>query len=403
MGKNEVIVIGAGPAGMMAANTAAENGKNVTLLEGTSQLGKKLSITGGGRCNLTNSRDISDFFEMVVRNHKFLYTPFYSFSNEMLMDFFSNEGIELAVEEDMKVYPKSHNAKDVIDTMQNVLKRNGVEIVKAAKVKDIRIQNGKAVSLVLENGDEYNAESIVVATGGKSYPHTGSDGSMFDILKKTGHSIEKVFPALSPLKIREGWVKKLSGISLEAQMNISYKGKSLYSNTGDILFTHFGLSGPLALCASSYINRCFENGDLEIKIDFAPSSSDRDISRAIRENPNKAIWNNLKELLPVSFLKETLSHLDIKDLPNSLKKADEERIIKAIKESELSCGGLMDIKGAIVSSGGVNISEIDPHTMRSKIIDNILFAGEVIDVDALTGGYNLQIAFSTGYVAGLNV
>ncbi len=402
MGKNEVIVIGAGPAGMMAANTAAQNGKNVTLLEGTSQLGKKLSITGGGRCNLTNSRDISDFFDMVVRNHKFLYTPFYSFSNEMLMDFFANEGMELAVEEDMKVYPKSHNAKDIIDAMQNVLKRNGVKILKSAKVNDIKVQNGKAVCVVLENGDEYSAESIVVATGGKSYPHTGSDGRMFDILKKTGHSIEKVFPALSPLLIREGWVKKLSGISIEAKMNISYKGKSIYSNAGDLLFTHFGLSGPLALCASSYINRCFENGDLEIKIDFAPSNRASDISSAIRENPNKAIWNNLKEMLPVSFLKEILSHLDIKDLPNSLKKVDEERIIKAIKESELSCVGLMDIKGAIVSSGGVDISEIDPHTMRSKIIDNILFAGEVIDVDALTGGYNLQIAFSTGYVAGLN-
>ncbi|KDR95151.1 hypothetical protein SAMN02745945_00478 [Peptoclostridium litorale DSM 5388] len=402
MKKSEVIVIGAGPAGMMAAIAAAQNGKKVLLLEGTSQLGKKLSITGGGRCNVTNARDISDFFDKVVRNHKFLYTPFYSFTNEMLMDFFMNEGVDLQIEEDMKVYPKSHSSKDVIEAMQRVLERSGVQVLKSAKVSDIKLKSGKAISAILENGAECFADSIIVATGGKSYPHTGSDGSMFDVIKRMGHFVQLIYPALSPLLIRESWVKGLSGISLEAHMDISHAGRMVYSNRGDLLFTHFGLSGPLALCASSYINRCFANGDVEISIDFAPDSSASDISGLIREHPNKAIWNNLKELLPVSLMKELLSYLDINDLPNNLKKVDEERIVNAIKKSKLSCSGIMDIKVATVTSGGVKTSEIDPHTMRSKLVENVLFAGEVIDVDALTGGYNLQIAFSTGYVAGIN-
>lgn len=396
----KVIVVGGGPAGIMAAISASKQNE-VILIEKNNEIGKKLKLTGGGRCNITNNRNIEDFFDKVVNNKKFLYSSFYTFSNYDLLEYFKENNLEYKVEYDEKVYTKSDKADDVINVLLSNLSKNNVEIMYNTTVCDLVIENSEAKGVITNKGEKISCDKLIITTGGKSYPATGSDGSMFEILKKYGHEIKTLYPALIPLVTQESFVKNLQGVAMK-DVCISTKIKKKKIETqGDMIFTHFGISGPAVLKFSSYINKALDNNPIEITIDFLQKTSSDELSRIIRENPNKNILTNLKSILPQNFLKEILTLLNLSDKkPNELKKEDELKIIEYIKSMKLTVSEMLTIKAAMVTSGGVSVKEINSSNLESKIIKNLFFAGEVIDVDAETGGYNLQIAFSTGYLAG---
>lgn len=403
---SKVIVVGGGSSGMMAALSASKNNNEVILIERNGELGRKLQVTGGGRCNITNNRDIEDFFEKVVTNKKFLYSSFYTFTNVDLLNYFEQNNLEYKVEEhnDHKVYTKSDKSEEVIDTLKHDLIKNKVKIFYNKKVVDLVIENDTVIGVKLENGEKILSDKVIISTGGKSYPHTGSDGMMFDILTNYGHTVTKIYPALTPLTVKEGWIKNLQGISMQ-NVEISSKiKKRKVSIIGDMLFAHFGLTGPCVLKLSSHITKHISDNELELNIDFLPNTSVDEISSIIRENPNKNVINNLKGLLPQNFLKEIFNILNLNDKKaNELTKCDEAKIIENIKNMKLTCNGSKGLKTSQVTSGGVSVKEINSSTMESKVINNLFFTGEVIDIDAETGGYNLQIAFSTGYLAGISV
>lgn len=396
----KVIVVGGGPAGIMAAISASKQNE-VILIERNNELGKKLKLTGGGRCNITNNRNIEDFFDKVVNNKKFLYSAFYTFSNYDLLEYFRKNNLEYKVEYDEKVYTKSDKADDVINVLVNNLIKNKVKIMYNTTVCDLIIEKNEAKGVITNRGEKISCEKLILTTGGKSYPATGSDGSMFEILKKYGHEIKPLYPALIPLVIKESFVKNLQGVAMQ-NVCISTKIKKKKIETqGDMIFTHFGISGPSVLKFSSYINKALDNNPIEVTIDFLPQTSNSELAKIIRENPNKNILTNLKSILPQNFLKVILSLLDLSEVkPNELKKEDELNIIEYIKNMKLTVSEMLTIKAAMVTSGGISVKEINSSNLESKIIKNLFFAGEVIDVDAETGGYNLQIAFSTGYLAG---
>lgn len=396
----KVIVVGGGPAGIMAAISASKQNE-VLLIEKNNEIGKKLKLTGGGRCNITNNRNIEDFFDKVVNNKKFLYSSFYTFSNYDLLEYFKENNLEYKVEYDEKVYTKSDKADDVINVLLSNLSKNNVEIMYNTTVCDLVIENSEAKGVITNKGEKISCDKLIITTGGKSYPATGSDGSMFEILKKYGHEIKTLYPALIPLVTQESFVKNLQGVAMK-DVYISTKIKKKKIETqGDMIFTHFGISGPAVLKFSSYINKALDNNPIEITIDFLQKTSNDELSKIIRENPNKNILTNLKSILPQNFLKEILTLLNLSDKkPNELKKEDELKIIEYIKCMKLTVSEMLTIKAAMVTSGGVSVKEINSSNLESKIIKNLFFAGEVIDVDAETGGYNLQIAFSTGYLAG---
>lgn len=400
----KVIVVGGGPAGIMAAINAAKNNE-VILIERNSELGSKLKLTGGGRCNITNNRDIEEFFDKIVTNKKFLYSSLYTFSNYQLLDYFSEHGLKykVEVENDEKVYTESDKATEVIEILKDDLLKNNVEIIYNTKVVDLVIDNNVAKGIVTDYGKKILGDKIIISTGGKSYPNTGSDGSMYEVLSKYGHTITPIFPALIPLVVKEDYIKSLQGISMKDVVISTKIKKKKYEKIGDMIFTHFGISGPAVLKLSSYINKALDEGIVELTLDFLHNMSREEISNMMKQNMNKTVFNNLKGLLPQSFLKgifELVGILDVK--ASDLKKEDENKIIGYIKEMKLSVIETLSIKAAQVTSGGVKVKEINSSTMESKIINNLYFAGEVIDVDAETGGYNLQIAFSTGYVAGMD-
>ena len=404
----KVIVVGGGPSGMMAALTASKNGHDVTLVERNDELGKKLKLTGGGRCNITNKRYIEEFFDKVVTNQKFLYSAFYSFTNEDLLDFLSESNLEYKVEEhnDYKVYTKSDKATELINLFKNILLDNNIEILYNSKVSDLIInENNKIEGVVLENHTKIFGDKVIISTGGKSHSKTGSDGAMYKILKKHGHTVTNIYPALSPLKIKEDWTRRLQGISLKGvEISCKLNKRKKVSKRGDMLFAHFGITGPVVLIISSYINKLLENEEVELSIDCIPDVSEDEIRKAIRENPNKNIVNNLKHILPQNFIKEILDILSLSDTkPNELTKENENKIVEYIKDMKLTTNSTLGIQVSMVTSGGVSVKEINSSTMESKLIENLYFTGEVIDVDAETGGYNLQIAFSTGYLAGISI
>ena len=396
----KVIVVGAGPAGIMAAISSSKQNE-VILIERNNEIGKKLRLTGGGRCNITNNRNIEDFFDKVVNNNKFLYSSFYTFSNYDLLEYFSKNNLDYKVEYDEKVYTKSDKADEVIDTLKKDLLKNKVNIMYNTKVCDLIVENNEAIGVITDNGEKIFCDKLIITTGGKSHPTTGSDGFMFDILKKHGHTIKPLYPALIPLVTKENFVKNLQGVAMKEVIIRTKIKKKKIETQGDMIFTHFGISGPGVLKFSSYINKELDNGEIEITLDFLPHISKDKITRIIRENPNKNVLTNLKGILPQNFLKEILSLLNLSEAkPNELKKEDENKIIECIKEMKLTITEMLTIKAAMVTSGGVSVKEINASNMESKLIKNLFFAGEVIDVDAETGGYNLQIAFSTGYLAG---
>ncbi|MBD7916429.1 NAD(P)/FAD-dependent oxidoreductase [Clostridium sp. Sa3CUN1] len=397
----KVIVIGAGPAGIMAALSASKNNE-VILIERNTEIGKKLKLTGGGRCNITNNRDIEEFFEKIVTNKKFLYSALYTFTNTSLLDYFSSKGLEYKVEYDQKVFTKSDKADEVIEIFQRDLMESDVRIYYNTKVSDLIVENNVVKGVITEEGKKILSDKVIVTTGGKSYPTTGSDGSMFEILERHGHTINNCYPALIPLVIKEGFIKNLQGIAMkEVVISTTIKKKKI-KRQGDMIFTHFGISGPGVLKFSSYINKLLKDMEVKINIDFLPEVSKEELSNLIRSN-NKSLLNNLKQYLPQNFIKEILTMLNLNEVKVSeLKKEDENKLIGCIKEMSLTVEDTITIKAAMVTSGGVTVKEINASTMESKKIKNLFFAGEVIDIDAETGGYNLQMAFSTGYLAGID-
>lgn len=396
----KVIVVGAGPAGIMAALSAAKSNE-VVLIERNKEIGMKLRLTGGGRCNITNNRDIEEFFDKIVSNSKFLYSALYTFSNYSLLEYFSSNGLEYKVELDNKVYTKSDKADEVIDLLRCDLKDNNVNIIYNTQVTDLIVEQGEAKGVVTMNGQKLYGDKIIVTTGGKSFPQTGSDGAMYEVLQRNGHTITPIHAALIPLVIKEEFVKKLQGVAMKDVVVGAKIRKKKVEKFGDMLFTHFGISGPAVLKLSSYISKALSDGEVEVTLDFLRNKSKEEISQIIRSNPNKTVLNNLKGILPQNYLKVVFEVLGITEVKASdLKKEDENKIIEYMKELKLTARETLTIKAAQVTSGGVKVKEINASTMESKLIKNLFFAGEVIDIDAETGGYNLQMAFSTGYVAG---
>ncbi|WP_294403218.1 NAD(P)/FAD-dependent oxidoreductase [uncultured Clostridium sp.] len=397
---SKVIVVGAGPAGIMAALSSSKNNE-VVLIERNNEIGVKLKLTGGGRCNITNNRDIEEFFDKIVTNNKFLYSALYTFSNYSILEYFSEHGLEYKEELDQKIYTKSDKADEVIEILKNDLKSNNVKVKYNTKVEDLIIEDGTVKGIVTEGGQKMFGDKVIVTTGGKSFPNTGSDGFMYGVLKKYGHTITPIYPALIPLVIKEEFVKSLQGVSMKDVVISAKFKKRKIEKTGDMIFTHFGISGPGVLKLSSYINKVIGDGEVQVQIDFMSDKSKEQLSEIIRSNPSKTVLNNLKGILPQNFLKEIFNLLGLTEVKASdLKKEDENKIIEYIKEMKLTARETLTIKAAQVTSGGVSVKEINSSTMESKLIKNLYFAGEVIDIDAETGGYNLQMAFSTGYLAG---
>lgn len=398
----KVIVVGGGPAGIMAALTASKTNE-VILVERNNEIGKKLRLTGGGRCNITNNRSIDEFFDKVVTNKKFLYSAFYTFSNDSLLEYLKENNFEYKIEydNDNKVYTKSDKADDIIRLFIDNLEKSNVKVMYDTKVEDLIVEDNEIRGIVTANGNKVYGDKVIISTGGKSVPTTGSDGSMYDILSKYGHKIDPLYPALVPLVIKEGFVKNLQGVSMKNVVLGAKVKKKKYEIVGDMIFTHFGISGPGVLKLSSYINRALENGEVEVTLDFLQDKSKDEVSKLIKENTNKTVLNNLKGLLPGNFLKEIVGLLNLTETkPSELKKEDEIKLVNYIKEMKLTAIETLSIKAAMLTSGGVAVKEINASTMESKLIKNLYFAGEIINVDAETGGYNLQIAFSTGYLAG---
>ncbi|MFV0341311.1 MAG: NAD(P)/FAD-dependent oxidoreductase [Anaerocolumna sp.] len=412
MDKSKVIVIGGGAAGMIAAIYAARNGNEVILLERNDKLGKKLYITGKGRCNITNAGDMEDLFAHVMSNPKFLYGPFYTFNNFDVIDLFEELGLKTKIERGNRVFPESDKSSDVIGAMLKELKRLHVDIRYQSEVTDVLLldNNFKGVTIKGEEKALYG-DKLIIATGGLSYPSTGSTGDGYSFAKKMGHTVTKLYPSLVPMNIEEiGLVKELQGLALKnIQITITSKNKVIYSDFGEMLFTHFGISGPVILSASSYCIPYMENKDLELKIDLKPALSkeqlDARILRDFEEFSNKQYKNALDQLLPRKLIQViiSLSKIDPEKKVNLITKEERLRLVELLKGMPLQISRLRDYNEAVITKGGVKVKDINPSTMESKFATNVFFAGEVLDLDALTGGYNLQIAWSTGYVAGNSV
>ena len=381
-----VIIVGGGPAGIMAALSAAKNNE-VILIEKNKEIGMKLRLTGGGRCNITNNRDIEEFFDKIVNNNKFLYSALYTFSNYSLLEYLSSKGLEYKVELDEKVYTKSDKADEVIDLLKNDLRNNDVNIKYNTTITDLIIEDNVIKGVITSYGEKILGDKIIITTGGKSFPNTGSDGTMYSVLEKYGHTITPIYAALIPLVIKEEFVKKLQGVSMKDVVVSAKIKKKKIEKSGDMLFTHFGISGPAVLKLSSYVNKALTEGEVEITLDFLKDKSKEEISKIMRSNTNKTVFNNLKGVLPQNFLKVVFEILGLSEIKASdLKKEDEYKVIEYMKEMKLTARETLTIKAAQVTSGGVKVKEINASTMESKLIKNLYFAGEVIDVDAETGG-----------------
>lgn len=403
---SKVIVIGAGPAGMMAAITAAKE-HEVILLDSNDRIGKKLFITGKGRCNVTNAKDISEFFDFIPGNPHFLYSSLYTYTNEHVLDFFKNQGVELKVERGGRVFPKSDKSSDIIKGLTKALNEANVNIKLNSKVTDIILSNNKIVSVQINNTEKLTGDYFVIATGGASYPLTGSKGEGQILAKKMGHKIIELKPSLVPIELNETWLKDLMGLSLRnITLSILENNKTVYKNQGEMIFTHFGISGPTVLSGSRFIN---EYKNYIVSIDLKPgldiNELDKRIQKDFKKYINKDFKNSLDDLLPQKLIPIVvkLSGIEETKKVNEITKSERKNLVNLLKNFSMKVKGLRPLSEAIVTAGGVSTLEIDPSTMKSKIINNLSFAGEVIDVDAFTGGYNVQIALSTGFVAGSNL
>ena len=429
----KVVVIGGGPAGMLAAISSAKNGNEVVILEKMNMLGKKLLITGKGRCNITSSIPIEEFIKNIPGNGMFMYSSFNNFDNTDIIQMLEKEGVKTKVERGNRVFPVSDKSQDVQKVLIKILNKLNVKVILNAKVEEILVNNKriddyneeKVVYGVKVNLDGKNntilADKIILATGGKSYPGTGSTGDGYEIAKKLGHTITKIRPSLVPLTASNGdslkICKDLQGLSLKnirITLKDTTKNKIIYEDFGEMLFTHFGVSGPTILSSSAHLLRykdvdnLMKNENIVLTIDLKPALTteklDERVLRDFGEEKNKEFKNSLDKLLPKKMIPVIieLSEINPDKKVNEITKKEREKLVKILKKLEIKIGGFRPIEEAIVTSGGVNIKEINPKTMESKLIKGLYFAGEIIDVDAYTGGFNLQIAYSTGFTAGLN-
>ena len=407
---SRVIVIGGGAAGMMAAYAAASCGHSVVLLEQNEKLGKKLFITGKGRCNVTNACEREKLFENVVSNPKFLYSAFSEFDNGDLMELLRRAGCPLKVERGERVFPVSDHASDVTAALTRLLKEGGVEVRLRVKVKEISAADGRVTGVLPADGQYIRADAVVLATGGLSYPTTGSRGDGHRIAEGLGHTLKTCTPALTPMETAEQWCTSLQGLSLKnVTLTMRCGGKQIWSGFGEMLFTHFGISGPLVLSASSYYGKCKDKTAVTAAVDLKPALTmeqlDRRILRDFEENRNKQFKNVIgslypSRLVPVMIL---LSGIDGEKKIHEVTRQERSRLAEVTKNLTMRVTGLRDFMEAIITQGGVRVKEVNPSTMESKIVQGLYPVGELLDLDAVTGGFNLQIAWSTGYLAGRSI
>ena len=404
-----VTVIGGGAAGMIAAGTAAEAGHYVRLIEQNKILGKKLLITGKGRCNLTNAcDDVETLLKNVVTNRRFLYSAFYGFDNFQTMAFFEAQGLKLKTERGGRVFPVSDKSADVSAALRRYMSNGGVEIIRD-RADDIRAEGGRVSGVMCQKHGFIPSDSVILATGGISYPVTGSTGDGYTFAENLGHTITPLRPSLVPLTVAEDWLSPLSGLSLK-NISITVKnssGKTVYTDFGEMMLAHFGLTGPVILSASAHL-KDMDNEKYTLHLDLKPALSaeklNERILRDFSQNMNKDLINALDALLPKALIPVVVSLCDIEPHKkiNSVTSAERARLTELIKNIEFNITGFCPPEQAIITSGGVSVKEINPSTMESKLVRGLFFAGEIIDVDALTGGFNLQIAFSTGRLAGIS-
>ena len=414
----EVVVIGGGPAGMMAAITSAKNGNNVTLLEKNKSLGKKLLITGKGRCNITSSLPMDEFIKNTPGNGMFLYSAYNNFTNQDIIKFLNEQGLKVKEERGNRIFPVTDKSKDVLDCFEKKLKSLNVKIMYNTQVTDVLInENNEVTGVKLKNQKIINAKKIILATGGKSYPLTGSTGDGYEILKKLGHTITSIKPSLVPLETYEEDLHySLQGLSLR-NVKIKFidtrKNKEIYEDFGEMLFTHFGVSGPTILSGSAHlvrykkIDNLLQEKNIKLIIDLKPALTEEKLNERIlrdfEEEKNKSFKNSLDKLLPQKLIPVIVEYSNInpEKQVNSITKQERIKLVKILKGFEVTIKKFRKIDDAIITSGGVSIKEVNPKTMESRKIKGLYLAGEILDVDSYTGGFNLQIAYSTGYVAGM--
>ena len=397
-----IAVIGGGAAGMMAAGTASLYGASVTIFESTDRLGKKLAITGKGRCNVTNNCQREEFLENVTKNHRFLYAALSEFTTEDTINMFESLGVKLKTERGRRVFPESDKAKDIVDALRKYSSSANIKYNKVLSIK----KSDKGF-VVKTSEQEYNFDKVIIATGGKSYPLTGSDGSGYKLAMKLGHSVTELIPSLIPLTSSSYLCQQMQGLSLK-NVKISIKDeaeKVIYTDFGEMMFAHFGVTGPVILSASAHI-RDYDISKLTLSIDLKPALDDKTLdSRLLSDfakNSNKDLINALGDLLPSKMIETFIdvAGIDPRKKVNAITKEDRKALLHTFKNFEIPLKGYRPIEEAIITSGGIEVKEITPKTMETKLVPGVYFAGEIIDVDAYTGGYNLQIAFSTGYLAG---
>lgn len=432
----KVVVIGGGPAGIMSAISAKNSGNDVILIEKMNSLGKKLLITGKGRCNITSSLNINEFIQNIPGNGRFLYSAFQNFTNEDIINLLKKHNVKVKEERGNRIFPVSDKSKDILDAFYEELKNLNVKIYTNSTVNQIIVKDGSVTGVEYTfNNNKYtiNADKVILATGGKSYPTTGSTGDGYEMAKKLGHTITEIKPSLIPIVANENFAiekinlesyknskelcKSLQGLSLKnvkIQFEDIEKNKVIYDDFGEMLFTHFGISGPTILSSSAHIirykniNELLKQGKIILKIDLKPALSneklDARILRDFEKEKNKLFRNSLDELLPQKLIDPVihLSGINPNKKVNEISKKERMQLLKILKEFCITISGFRPVEEAIITAGGINIKEINPKTMESKLINNLYFAGEIIDVDAYTGGFNLQIAYSTGVTAGLN-
>ncbi len=407
---SSVIVIGGGAAGMMAAYAAAECGHKVVLLEQNEKLGKKLYITGKGRCNVTNACGQDKLFENIVSNPKFLYSAFYDFDNKRMMELLERAGCPLKIERGERVFPVSDHSSDVIAAFERLLGQKDVAVYLKTAVREVTVEDGVAKGVILNSGERLPCDAVVLATGGLSYPTTGATGDGYRMAKMLGHTVKECVPALVPMEIQEPWCSALQGLSLKNVMLTMYCGtKKIWQGFGEMLFTHFGVSGPLVLSASSYYAKCKDKRQVTVTVDLKPALTteqlDKRILRDFEQNLNKQFKNVIGGLYPAKLIPVMieLSGIDGDKKIHEITRQERGRLAGITKGLTMQVTGLRNYNEAIITQGGVTVKEVNPSTMESKLVKGLYFAGELLDLDAVTGGFNLQIAWSTGHLAGSSI
>lgn len=402
-----VLIVGGGAAGMFAAVWAARNGHDVSIYEKNEKLGKKLFITGKGRCNITNACDMETLFSSVVTNQRFLFSSFYGYTNRDVIDFFEEIGVPTKIERGNRVFPVSDHSSDVIQGLVRELKKLGVNIHLHTEVKAVEAEDERFARIVLADGRIIEGDACIVATGGLSYRTTGSTGDGYRFAESLGHKVTDLMPSLVPVEVAEPWIQELQGLSLRnVEVTILDEKKRLYQEFGEMLFTHYGVSGPLLISASAYIGKRLKDRPLKLEIDLKPAlgvdALDKRVLRDFEENQNKQFKNAIGKLFPAKLIPVILelSGIDPDKKVNVISKEERRSFVELIKHFPLTLIRLRDYNEAIITRGGVRTKEIDPGTMESKLVEGVYFIGEVLDLDALTGGFNLQIAWSTAYAAG---